>query len=75
MYFKDVKSTCLYLGKKIPTVYVEERALIPLVRYQIYYNKKKHKYCSKNYWNNKIMRITTPAIIPLLNESNVHFPL
>jgi hypothetical protein len=25
-------------GKKLPTIYAEERALIPLVRYQMYYN-------------------------------------
>jgi hypothetical protein len=54
MCFKDVGSTCLYPGKKLPTILPEESALIPLVRYQIYYIKKKTKICRKYQWNNKI---------------------
>jgi hypothetical protein len=45
--FKDVDCTHLYLEKQLPTIFVEERDLIPLVRYQMYYNYAKTKILQK----------------------------
>jgi hypothetical protein len=54
LFFKYADNTRLYPGKNLPTISAEERDLIPLVRYQMYYNKKKQEYCSKYYQNKKI---------------------
>jgi hypothetical protein len=74
MCFKDANNTCLYLEKKFPQFSAEESALIPLVRYQIYYIKQKINTAENTSGTIKC-REPQQKIIPLLIGSNVHLPL